>query len=184
MPIPLIIAVGAALLSAAGAGAGVAIYKNDEYNKAQKKWQDEKDKLQKQLVEYQNQLRIREKRISELQQELAEKTKQLEKTTRKLYETDRMIETLEQRHKELESFVRKFISIILFRYGKHMNELSRVVDRIADNQEEKNRILASLTWANKQIPLIEAKIKKETQEEHDYGNKINSIKNKLKEMES
>ncbi|MDR1468629.1 MAG: hypothetical protein LBT00_04985 [Spirochaetaceae bacterium] len=184
MPIPLLVAIGAALLAGGGTGVGVGIYKNNKYNKAQKAWQDEKHALQGQLVEYQTQLRMREERILELQQKLTERTKQLEETTKELYETDRMIELLEQRHKELESFVRKFVAIILFRYSKHREELNGVVGGIAKNQEEKNRILEFIAQAKKQNVATEAEIQKETQEGQYYENEIKTIGNKIKEMEA
>jgi chromosome segregation ATPase len=183
VPIPLLVAGIAAAVSALGAGGGVAIYKNNKFNKAQKAWQDEKQALQEQLVEYQTQLRVREERILELQQKLTERTKQLEETTKKLYETDRMIELLEQRHRDLESFVRKFIAIILFRYGKHREELDGVVGRITKNMDEKKRILAFIAETKEKIPAIEVEIKKETQEEKYFEDEIKSINSKIKEME-
>jgi peptidoglycan hydrolase CwlO-like protein len=183
MPIPLLVAGIVAAASALGTGGGVAIYKNNKFNKAQKAWQDEKQALQEQLVEYQTELRIREERILALQQKLTERTKQLEETTKKLYETDRMIDLLEQRHRDLESFVRKFVAIILFRYGKHREELDRVVGKITQSMDEKNRILAFIAATKEKIPAIEAEIQKETQEEKYFEKEINAINNKLKERE-
>jgi septal ring factor EnvC (AmiA/AmiB activator) len=184
MPIPLLVAGIAVLVSGAGAGGGVVLYKNNKYNKAQKAWQDEKHALQERLIEYQTQLRKREERILELQQKLTERTKQLEETTKKLYETDHMIELLEQRHKELESFIRKFIAIILFRYGKHRDELNGIVGKIAQNQDEKNRILAFIAQTKEKIPIIQTEIEKETKEEKYYESEINTINEKLNKQEA
>jgi chromosome segregation ATPase len=182
--IPVIIAGASALISGIGAGVGVGVHKNNKYNKAQKEWQDQKAELQKQLLVYQSELTRREERILELQQKLTERTKQLEEATRKLYETDNMIELLMQRHKELESFVRKFVAIILFRYGKHKAELNEVVGRITKNEDEKVQMLDFISRTKENSLAIEAEIQKETKEKQFSEDEIKKINEKILEMES
>jgi chromosome segregation ATPase len=184
MPIPLLVAGIAVLVSGLGSAGGVAVYKNNKYNKAQKEWQEQRLLLQTQIKEYQNQLRLKEVRIIELQNKLAERTKQLEIVTQKLFETDNMIELLEKRHTELESLLHLFIALITFSYKKHKSELNNILGQISANEIEKNSILALISKTKDATASIESEIQTISNEQKYYEEEIAQTTIQLERMEA
>ena len=179
MPIPILVAAGAALFSAVSAGLGVGVYKNNKHNKAKAEWQEEKERLQRKIEEYQIELKKREEKIAELSRRLKEKLEIINKLTDELNETDDMIEGLEIRQIELESFVEKIKAILFFRLKKYNVTKNEILLRISELNENKIGISNKISRNEESRQRCEEDLKTLEPERDYYIEEIAEINNRI-----
>jgi len=146
---PIVIKLGIAAVSAATAGGGVAIYKNNKHNKDKKNWQDEKRKLQDKIEECQQEIVKKQGKISELQEKLKIKEEEKLKLTKELHECDRMIDALERKQREHESAIKMIIALITFRYPAFKKESINLRALLQTNADEKDKTLLKIADTEK-----------------------------------
>lgn len=179
MPIPILVAASATLISGIATGSGVAIFKNNKHNKEKAEWQIQKKQLQSKILECQQKIIKKEESILELQKNLTDKNYKIEKLLKELYETDNMIETLQIRHNELSSFISKLISIITFRYKQRNNEIKFNNDKLEIEYNKKNEIIIDEANLQTSILKLENEISNNKYENNYLENEILEIENKL-----
>ncbi len=182
MPIPILVAIGATVIGALGAGSGVAIHKNNKFNQAQANWQDKRKKYQDKILEYQAKLTKKEERILELQKRLTEKTRKIEELSTSLIETDRMIENLEKRQRELDKYISKFIAIITFRFNIRKREIQQILNDLKNNKVKKNKLEIEAEDFKKSVLFLEGKIQDATKESEYYEKEIKDIEDKTNQL--
>lgn len=177
MPIPILVAVVAAVISAAGGTAGTVVYKNNKHNKEKGEWQKKRKELQDKIAQYQNELARSEEQISTLQKKLAERTIELDLAARKLKETDEMIEVLELRQRELESYKTKIAKFLSFKLGSHHKDSIQVQEDLNDFREFREKYHTEIAAKEDEKLSVEREIE-------NFANQKNYLKNEINDIES
>ena len=137
------------IAAAAGTGCAVNAYKNNQINELRLKWQQEREKYQKEIERLLAEIAEKDRKILALQQTIVKLDEDKLAETKKRNELLTAIAELEKRQERLQSFLVTVLNWVVFRYGKLKKDRAELKEVLAQT-------LLSEQAAENMIAAIEA----------------------------
>lgn len=137
------------IAAAAGTGCAVNAYKNNQINELRLKWQQEREKYQKEIERLLAEIAEKDRKILALQQTIVKLDEDKLAETKKRNELLTAIAELEKRQERLQSFIVTVLNWVVFRYGKLKKDRAELKEVLAQT-------LLSEQAAENMIAAIEA----------------------------